>query len=67
MYVNSDEIETLNSLTFLDIRIEKLILQQCRERHDDPSIFDVGNFLFDLFPNQIVQLFGQDQFDLLPH
>ena len=54
------------SLTSFDICIEKFTFQQRREGHDNSSIPDIGDFIFDFVPDQIVQLFGQDELDLLP-
>lgn len=62
---NENNIEI--PLTSFDIYIEEFTFEQRREGHDNLSITQVDSFLFDFVPDQIVQVFGQDELDLLPN
>lgn len=43
--------------TRFDVRIEEISFKQCRKGHDDTSVLSIVYFVFNLIPNDIVELF----------
>lgn len=44
-----------------DVLIEELSFENFREGDDDLRILNVGDLRFDIFPDNVVQLLGEDQ------
>ena len=55
------------SSTNFDVLIEELSFENFREGDDDLRILNVGDLRFDIFPDNVVQLLGEDQLHLGYH
>jgi hypothetical protein len=51
-------------LAFFDILVEELPFQKCLQRHDNPTIDRLGTVGEEIVLDDLVQLFGKNQFGL---